>query len=237
MNLEEALLILDTALEQRVLNDVQELVFRNSWLGQTYVEIAQSSGYNANYIKDVGYKLWKLLSKVFKEEVTKSNFRSVLRRGHIAFKNTSQTLKGQTLLTRSVFEESLNVYPNSVSVGEEISSSKDVADKSQIDSPQILSVNTALAAHLNAENSDLNSRNIKTDSLTLIPQFVIAETTAKTLQGLGEVVDVLAFYGCTEKLNLLKQSIMDGHCRLVADRFKRSLVISSSVRSTLIQRG
>lgn len=236
MNLEEALLILDTALEQRVLNDVQELVFRNSWLGQTYVEIAQS-GYNANYIKDVGYKLWKLLSKVFKEEVTKSNFRSVLRRGHIAFKNTSQTLKGQTLLTRSVFEESLNVYPNSVSVGEEISSSKDVADKSQIDSPQILSVNTALAAHLNAENSDLNSRNIKTDSLTLIPQFVIAETTAKTLQGLGEVVDVLAFYGCTEKLNLLKQSIMDGHCRLVAGRFKRSLVISSSVRSTLIQRG
>ncbi|RCJ19640.1 hypothetical protein A6770_05725 [Nostoc minutum NIES-26] len=79
MNLEEALIILDTFLEQS-LNDVQELVFRKAWEGQTYPEIAESSGYDANYIKDVGSKLWKLLSHALEEEVTKSNFRSVLRR-------------------------------------------------------------------------------------------------------------------------------------------------------------
>ncbi|NDJ21823.1 hypothetical protein GS682_09270 [Nostoc sp. B(2019)] len=79
MNLEEALVILDTFLEQS-LNDVQELVFRQAWEGQTYPEIAESSGYDANYIKDVGSKLWKLLSQALEEEVTKSNFRSVLRR-------------------------------------------------------------------------------------------------------------------------------------------------------------
>ncbi|ARV57826.1 hypothetical protein BZZ01_03520 [Nostocales cyanobacterium HT-58-2] len=79
MDIEEALVILDTFLEHR-LNDVQEIVFRKSWEGQTYQEIAESSGYDANYIKDVGSKLWKLLSQDFEEEVTKSNFRSVLRR-------------------------------------------------------------------------------------------------------------------------------------------------------------
>ncbi|MBH8575996.1 AAA-like domain-containing protein [Nostocaceae cyanobacterium CENA369] len=90
MNLEDALVILDTFLEQS-LNDVQELVFRKAWEGQTYPEIAESSGYDANYIKDVGSKLWKLLSHALEEEVTKSNFRSVLRRrSQISIRQTKQ---------------------------------------------------------------------------------------------------------------------------------------------------
>ncbi|GAB1543513.1 hypothetical protein NUACC21_61880 [Scytonema sp. NUACC21] len=79
MNVDEALLVLDIFLENR-LNNLQELVFRQSWEGQTYQEIADSARYDANYIKDVGSKLWKLLSQALDEEVTKSNFRSVLRR-------------------------------------------------------------------------------------------------------------------------------------------------------------
>ena len=79
MNIEEALVTLDTFIEHG-LSDVQEIVFRKAWEGQTYPDIAESCGYDANYIKDVGSKLWKLLSQAFGEEVTKSNFRSVLRR-------------------------------------------------------------------------------------------------------------------------------------------------------------
>ncbi|MDZ8186752.1 MAG: AAA-like domain-containing protein [Nostoc sp. ChiSLP02] len=79
MNIEEALVFLDTFLEHG-LSDVQEIIFRKAWEGQTYPDIAESCGYDANYIKDVGSKLWKLLSQAFGEEVTKSNFRSVLRR-------------------------------------------------------------------------------------------------------------------------------------------------------------
>ena len=94
MNVEEALIFLDTALQQRFLNNLQELVFRQAWAGQTYPEIAESCGYDANYIKDVGYKLWKLLSTVFEEEVTKSNFRSVIRRKHIAFRQAYGELPG-----------------------------------------------------------------------------------------------------------------------------------------------
>ena len=89
MNVEEALFILDTVL-QKILNNVQELVFRQAWEGKTYPEMAESSGYNAHYIKDVGYKLWKLLSNALEEKVTKSNFRSVLRRRYFAFEHAGR---------------------------------------------------------------------------------------------------------------------------------------------------
>lgn len=84
MNVEEALIVLDTVLQREFLNNIQELVFRQAWAGQTYPEIAERFGYNPNYIKDVGYKLWKLLSEAFNEEITKSNFRAVLRRRYVA---------------------------------------------------------------------------------------------------------------------------------------------------------
>ncbi|MFB2974422.1 pentapeptide repeat-containing protein [Aerosakkonema sp. BLCC-F183] len=80
MTADEALEIVETALDYQRLNKVQELVFRQSWEGQSYVEIAKSSGYEPDYIKDAGAKLWKLLSKVLGEKVKKDNLKSVLKR-------------------------------------------------------------------------------------------------------------------------------------------------------------
>jgi WD40 repeat protein len=80
MNLEEALAALDEILQQESLNDVQELVFRQTWEGKTYVEMAEETNYDPDYIKYVGYQLWQMLSTAAEEKVTKSNFKSVLRR-------------------------------------------------------------------------------------------------------------------------------------------------------------
>lgn len=80
MTVEQALAILDIVLEKQRLNDIQELVFRKVWAGQTYPVIAVSAGYEPEYIKLVGSGLWRLLSKEFGEKVTKSNVQSVLRR-------------------------------------------------------------------------------------------------------------------------------------------------------------
>ena len=80
MTVEEALIVLDAVLKQERLNDVQELVFRQAWEGQSYPEIAKSAGYDAEYIKLAGYQLWKILSRAFGEKVTKSNVQSVLKR-------------------------------------------------------------------------------------------------------------------------------------------------------------
>ena len=80
MTVKEALAILDIVLEQERLNDIQELVFRKVLTGQTYPEIAESAGYDAEYIKFVGFGLWQVLSRAFGEKVSKSNVQSVLRR-------------------------------------------------------------------------------------------------------------------------------------------------------------
>jgi ATP-dependent Clp protease ATP-binding subunit ClpA len=80
MTVDEALLFLDSVLQQESLNDIQALVFRQAWEGRSYPEMAKSAGYDYEYIKFVGFQLWQLLSRVFGEKVTKSNVHSVLRR-------------------------------------------------------------------------------------------------------------------------------------------------------------
>jgi hypothetical protein len=77
---EEALSVFNTVLPEMTLSNVEELVFCHSWQGKAYLEIATSSDYDADYLKDVGYRLWNKLSRELGERITKNNFRSVFRR-------------------------------------------------------------------------------------------------------------------------------------------------------------
>ena len=79
MNSEDALVIVDTIIKPDYLNTVQELVFHHCWLGQTYPEISKISGYDPDYVRVIGSKLWQTLSSALGEKVTKHNFRAVLR--------------------------------------------------------------------------------------------------------------------------------------------------------------
>ncbi len=80
MTIEEALAVVDKYLYPQHLNHVQEIVLRTAWQGQSYRECAKTHGYTPEYIKAVGYKLWKLLSSAFGEPISKNNLQSVLRR-------------------------------------------------------------------------------------------------------------------------------------------------------------
>jgi AAA-like domain len=79
LTVEEALAIVEAVLAPNRLNAAQELVFCRCWLGQTYQAIAQSSGYDADYVRVVGSRLWQSLSEVLGEKVTKNNLHAVLR--------------------------------------------------------------------------------------------------------------------------------------------------------------
>ena len=79
ITIEEALDLIDRAIEPERLNSVQELILTQCWSGRTYQEIAEASGYDSDYVRVVGSRLWQLLSKVFGEKITKNNFRSILR--------------------------------------------------------------------------------------------------------------------------------------------------------------
>ncbi|MEI6330071.1 MAG: hypothetical protein ACOYN8_14535 [Pseudanabaena sp.] len=80
MTIEDALNIVDSVLENKSLSTIQEAIFRQTWEGKTYSEIAEKVGYDAAYIRDVGYKLWQLLSDAFGDRVTKNNLQVILRR-------------------------------------------------------------------------------------------------------------------------------------------------------------
>jgi hypothetical protein len=209
MNVEEALFILDKVLQKK-LNNVQELVFCEAWVGKNYPEMAENACYNANYIKDVGYKLWKLISKTLSEKVTKSNFRAVLRRRYVACQHAWHG-------NYSVFErESLNVCTGdgvsevdvrALTSGEEIASPQDTACEQETgESQQPPVVNTVLAIPLDAEEIKIKTQSTQADLVRETLKFVNAKTkTANTHSYWGETVAVSAFPKCTEEIKTLKQ--------------------------------
>ena len=64
----------------RHLNDLQRTIVRQVWQGQKYLDIANTAGYTEGHIKDVAYQMWRLLSRVTGEKVTKSTLKSALKR-------------------------------------------------------------------------------------------------------------------------------------------------------------
>jgi AAA-like domain len=88
--LDQALAAMEICLKPRYLSAVQELVFRQCWLGESYEVMAERSGYDADYLRGVGSRLWQMLADALGDRITKNNLRSVLRR-HIARMQISQT--------------------------------------------------------------------------------------------------------------------------------------------------
>ncbi|MGC1306107.1 MAG: AAA-like domain-containing protein [Phormidesmis sp.] len=85
----EALEVVKQAISPDSLSHVQEVVFKQSWAGQLYPEIARSVGYHPEYIRDVGAQLWRSLSDAMGQKVTKKNVRFVL--DHLAEKKLLPT--------------------------------------------------------------------------------------------------------------------------------------------------
>lgn len=86
MELETAIAFTDALVFAKAgihLSDLQQAMLRASWSWQrqSYDQIAEAYGYSATYLKhDVGPKLWKLLSEVLGEKVTKTSFRAAIER-------------------------------------------------------------------------------------------------------------------------------------------------------------
>ncbi len=112
MNLEseftwtEAKQVSDRLVFQRTgkhLSDVEIIVLHGSWEGKTYEEMAQDAGYTVDYLnKDVGNKLWKKLSEILGEKVSKKNLREPL---HRASKAQQRPLVGSESVKEIPFPE------------------------------------------------------------------------------------------------------------------------------------
>ncbi|MDZ7961914.1 MAG: tetratricopeptide repeat protein [Aulosira sp. DedQUE10] len=83
MDAEAALAWLDTIIPAQTgerLSDLQKVILVQVWLGRKYLEIAHAYGCTEGHVKDVGSQLWKLLSQVLREKITKNNCRATLER-------------------------------------------------------------------------------------------------------------------------------------------------------------
>ncbi|PSB50276.1 hypothetical protein C7B67_15120 [filamentous cyanobacterium Phorm 6] len=84
MTAEEAIALIDHLLQsankKQKLNDIQSRVFLETWEGHSYQEIADRLLYEHDYIKKVGSHLWRNLSQIIGEKISKQNLQAVLRR-------------------------------------------------------------------------------------------------------------------------------------------------------------
>jgi NB-ARC domain len=90
MNLKEVLKMADDIVFAKTgkhLDDLQEAILRGTLQGEKYTKIAEESHCNESYVRDVGSKLWQILSEGLGEEVSKINLRSAM--GRFIFENVS----------------------------------------------------------------------------------------------------------------------------------------------------
>jgi WD40 repeat protein len=87
------------------LTDLQITVLKGAWEGKTYSAIALDLGYDSGYVRDIGSKLWRILSDTLKVEISKANFRSQIEKNiqiksveSILEKSNSSTHKSDSLL-------------------------------------------------------------------------------------------------------------------------------------------
>lgn len=83
MDIETALELADAlvfAQTEKHLDDLQTAIFRGSWQGNSFTDIAESCNCDDSHAKEVGSKLWKLLSSALGEQVGKKSLKAALER-------------------------------------------------------------------------------------------------------------------------------------------------------------
>ncbi len=191
MNCQQALEVANTAVFAQVgrrLSEVETAILMGAWQSQTYEQIASASGYSVSYLtRDVGPKLWKLLSQALGESVSKTNFRAALERQ----------------------------WRESLSAGEEEQDSQRAGDKgtrAQVTGRDVESA-VAHSPHLPIAPSARHGIHGYTDGSSSVS---IRSSAPHPRSDWGEAVDVSLFYGRTSELATLEQWIRVDRCRLVA---------------------
>jgi hypothetical protein len=80
---QQAVRLIDRVLsqsQQHTLNDLQSTIVLATWEGLTYKSISDRLSYDLDYIKQIAARLWKSLSKLLNENISKCNIKSVLER-------------------------------------------------------------------------------------------------------------------------------------------------------------
>ncbi|QUY42644.1 NB-ARC domain-containing protein [Acaryochloris marina] len=116
MTIEDALDLIDTALDPSCFKNLHQDIFRLSWQGKSYQEIAETCGYDTDYVRHVGYQLWQNLSQALAQKVTKRNLQVVFRRLEQQSRILSNDVEeiASLVLTPQYAKSNINAYPTKV---------------------------------------------------------------------------------------------------------------------------
>ncbi|MGA9380994.1 MAG: NB-ARC domain-containing protein [Phormidium sp.] len=87
MDVNEVLKLVDRLIFSKTdkhLDDLQEAILRSSLQNEKYSKIAEEFNCTEGHVKDIASELWKVLSEILGENVSKSNFRSTMKRCQIS---------------------------------------------------------------------------------------------------------------------------------------------------------
>ena len=107
MTADEALEIIELQVLYRQLTPIERLIFRQSWEGKGYMEMVEGSGYNSNYFKEVGSRLWHSLSEILGEKVSKKNLQIVFKDYQPIFTDKSNNIATLQLFEQTRIEDNL----------------------------------------------------------------------------------------------------------------------------------
>jgi hypothetical protein len=113
MKASDVLLMVDDALYSKTgkrLNNLQRGVISGVLNHQKYANIAEEFDKSEGHVKDVGYELFKLLSSVFEEPVTKANLESVLERQ----KNLNVSFGNKVIQSHTISCSNIHFEPSSL---------------------------------------------------------------------------------------------------------------------------
>lgn len=116
MTIEHALALIDKVLDPSRFKNLHQDIFRLSWQGKSYQDIAETCGYDTDYVRHVGYQLWQNLSQALAQKVTKRNLQVVFRRLEQQSRTSSNGVEEITspVLTPQHAKSNINVYPTKV---------------------------------------------------------------------------------------------------------------------------
>ena len=177
MDVEEALEFVDhlaLTTTGKHLDSLQKAILRGAWDNQKYKEIAQHHNRSEKYVKEVGFKLWKLLSVALEdEEVCKANFREKLENWR--FSNISCFGKDYIQIG-SVSAETLH----SLKISQPEPQDKDRFNEKTSDSERKIHLDLADAPEPNLFYN-------RTSELTTLENWILARTRLITILGLSGI--------------------------------------------------
>ena len=208
MTIEEALVAVDSILKPGYLNHVQELVLRQSWEGKTYPEIAASSAYDAEYVKNIGYHLWQSLSDKLGEKVTKSNFRSVLRRHKYAVVFSEPSVENAAVAAGSMS----SILSEAAVNQQEVNFATSSQVQEQVTREKAWEKERAGEREITVSGKVWHEQSLPTS----YPFALYSSPLHNLRQDWEKAIDVADFYGRVGELAILQRWIVEEKCRLVA---------------------